>query len=296
MPFARAGDGTRLFYEHLHPEDRPNAATALLVGPLGLSSRLYGFANAFALDAGYAVLTFDNRGCGRSEVPRRPWSVATMARDAIAVLNAANVARAHVCGPSLGGFIAQTLAARFPERVGALVLSSTTAGWPRVRLLPWRHSVAALLRVLGPRPSPTSSEQATRALIALMVSPEFAAATAVGSPTWNVVANLAEETRSLRGAAGQLLAGATYSGWKLLPLIEAPTQVQHGTADRVIPVRAARELAGRLPRAELHVFEEAGHALIIERSDEVAQATLAFLRRHEHLLESGHSGRDDGNC
>jgi pimeloyl-ACP methyl ester carboxylesterase len=254
-----------------------------MLGPLGLSSRLYGFATEFATASGYAALTFDNRGCGRSQAPSKPWSIRTMAQDAIAVLDAAGVRRAHVCGPSLGGFIAQELAIGFPQRIGGLVLSSTTAGWPRPDLMPWRHAVLGVGRMLRKAGRPAAPEERVRALLAIMVSPQFAGDVEVGSPAWRVAARLADEPRP-QGILGQALAGATHVGWPRLAAIRAPTQVQHGTADRVVPFRAGRQLARRLPDATLIPFEDAGHALILERAEEVAHVTLGFLRRHDHLL------------
>jgi 3-oxoadipate enol-lactonase len=279
----QAADGTRLFYEHLRPSRGADSPTALLLAPLGLSSRLYSFATELARGFGYAPLVFDNRGSGRSDIPRRPWSITTMAEDAVAVLDAAGVDRAHVCGPSLGGFVAQALALRFPQRVGALVLASTTAGWPRLDLMPWRYALLALVGRLR-REARGSVHDPGRALLSLMVSPQFAAATEVGSPIWRVASALAQEARSRRGLAGQVLAASTYVGWPNLPSIKAPIQIQHGTDDRVVPFRAGRELTRRLPDAELVPFAGAGHALILERPEAVAEVSRAFLRARDELL------------
>src|SRR5207237_523278 len=76
------------------------------------------------------VLSFDNRGAGRSDAPPGPYTLAEMASDAIAVLDAEGIQRAHVCGFSLGGMVAQELALRYPERVARLVLGARTAGGP----------------------------------------------------------------------------------------------------------------------------------------------------------------------
>src|SRR4051794_5833622 len=81
--------------------------------------------------AGFRVVSFDNRGVGRSSRPPGPYGVASMADDAVAVLDAAGIDRAHVYGISLGGMIAQEIALRRPERVDSMVLGATTPGGAR---------------------------------------------------------------------------------------------------------------------------------------------------------------------
>src|SRR6266498_1920452 len=78
----------------------------------------------------YRVLRFDNRGVGRTGVPPGPYTIEQMADDALAVLDAAGVERAHVVGASLGGMVAQELALAAPDRVDRLVLACTTPGGP----------------------------------------------------------------------------------------------------------------------------------------------------------------------
>src|SRR4051812_29254185 len=74
------------------------------------------------------VVPFDNRGVGRGPRPAGPLTIASMAADAVSVLDAAEITRAHVYGISMGGMIAQELALAFPDRVGSLVLGATSAG------------------------------------------------------------------------------------------------------------------------------------------------------------------------
>ncbi|MCK5654501.1 MAG: alpha/beta fold hydrolase, partial [Dehalococcoidia bacterium] len=75
----------------------------------------------------YRVITFDNRGVGKSDKPGGSYTVRTMADDTIALLDYLGVDKAHVLGISLGGMIAQEIAINYPERVRKLILACTAA-------------------------------------------------------------------------------------------------------------------------------------------------------------------------
>src|SRR5689334_15115760 len=122
MAQAEATDGTRLYYERTGA-----GAPVLLVMGLGMNATGW-WRTIPVLAQGLEVIAFDNRGSGRSDVPEGPYSADQMADDAMAVLDDAGVARAHVYGISLGGMIAQQIVARYPERVDRLVLGATTPG------------------------------------------------------------------------------------------------------------------------------------------------------------------------
>ena len=111
----------------LHFDRTGEGPAVLLVMGLGLPGDAW-WRTIPVLAGSFEVISFDNRGCGRSDPPAGPLSIADMAADAVAVLDAAGVARAHVYGMSMGGMIAQELALLHPDRVGALVLGATTAG------------------------------------------------------------------------------------------------------------------------------------------------------------------------
>ena len=95
----------------------------------------------------FRVVLVDNRGSGRSDLPPGSFSVADMARDILAVLDGAGTGRAHVMGVSLGGMVAQELAIDHPDRVGDLILVSTTPGWPFAYPMP--AVSAALIATAG---------------------------------------------------------------------------------------------------------------------------------------------------
>jgi 3-oxoadipate enol-lactonase len=252
----------------------------LLVMGLGANGRLWAPAVRRLLASGYDVIVVDNRGCGRSSTPWRPWTTRTMAGDAVAVLEELGVEQVHVGGASLGGMVAQELALEFPERVSTLVLSGTTGGFRRLDLAPWkglRHVFEAALQSLrgGSDPKRRVSD-----FLRMAASEEFAARCRPGDETWDTVDAMLEDPASERGIALQLLAGIRHSTWSRLPWLTMPVQVHHGSQDSLIPLSAGRELARRIPGARFETQPGAGHGLF-ERTDEVAQSILGFLAECE---------------
>src|SRR2546423_12925836 len=123
--YATADDGTRIYFERFSPDEgsarrggrhSKDAPPALLVMGLGANGRLWAPAVRRLLASGYEVIVVDNRGCGRSSTPWRPWTTRTMAGDVVAVLDELGVEHAHGGGASAGGMIAQGLALEFPKR------------------------------------------------------------------------------------------------------------------------------------------------------------------------------------
>ena len=287
--YATADDGTRIYFETFSPEgdsarrrrsESKDAAPVLLVMGLGANGRLWAPAVRRLLGSGHDVIVVDNRGCGRSSTPWRPWTTRTMAADAVAVLDELEIERAHVGGASLGGMIAQEIALEFPERVGTLVLLSTTGGLPRLDLVPQRgllQLLEAVLRSWGPASDP---EQRIRDFLCVATSEDFAARCRPGDEVWAAVAAMFEEPTNQRGLVMQFLACARHSTWSRLPRLTMPVQVHHGTEDRLVPFAAGGELARGIPGARFVVHEGAGHA-ILERWDELGESILAFLAESE---------------
>jgi 3-oxoadipate enol-lactonase len=120
VPFAHS-DGVRIYYE----AQGKGPALLLVPGIPAISSDWFPFADR--LGERFRVVVYDNRGSGRSDAPPGPYSTRQLAVDAVAVLDALVIERAHLFGVSLGGMIAQELALGFPERVDRLVLGSTQA-------------------------------------------------------------------------------------------------------------------------------------------------------------------------
>jgi 3-oxoadipate enol-lactonase len=233
----------------------------------GLGYGRSGWGSALTLLAQrFKVVAFDNRGFGGSEITPGPYTTAQLARDAVAVLDAAGIERTHVIGISLGGMIAQELVLAAPRRVEKLVLCSTTPGGPQS--VPMPEKTVALMG----RQAQLDPQEAMRLFVENALSPE--------PPQGLVDEIVAYRTANPPDGAGwsaQASAGAAHDASARLGEIGVLTLVVHGTADSVVDARNAPLIADAIPGARLELFEGVGHLLPWERPEEFVALVEEFL-------------------
>ena len=148
MRTATASDGTTIAY---HVFGRSDGEPLLMVQGLGADSRGWALQRV-PFGRRFRCIAVDNRGVGGSAGAPRPYSLVEMAADAVAVLDAEGVERAHLMGASMGGAIAQFLAVEHSERVRSLVLACTACkhhDWRRELLREWADAVQDRLAELA---------------------------------------------------------------------------------------------------------------------------------------------------
>lgn len=283
-------------------EERGERTAPALLLIMGLAMPAAAWPDEFIdrlLGHGLRVIRFDNRDCGGSSrvrsVPRQnlqlaltrgllrlpvraPYTLDDMARDAAGILDALGIARAHIVGASMGGMIAQVLAAHVPERVASLtsIMSSSGNPSPRVAL-----GSPRALRVLLQRPGRIDdTEAATERLMHVFG--------VIGSPGFRAEPHLLREhmRRVARrgydpaGAERQLLAIlASGDRRALLAQIKAPTLVIHGANDPLVPLAAGIDTARHIRGAQLMVIPGMGHDFAPPLQPMLADSIAAHIRR-----------------
>ncbi|GAA0477603.1 alpha/beta fold hydrolase [Streptomyces sp. NPDC046215] len=259
MPYARSADGTRIAYQVRGEGPVP---LVLLAGQACTHHWWDTVRDDF--HPAHRTVTLDYRGTGDSDKPDVPYSTEGFADDVIAVLDHLGAGRAHVYGTSMGGRVAQHVAARHPRRTAALVLGCTSPGGRHA--VERGHDVRKALAQEGPR--------ARQALLELMYTPGRLA----GHPGPHHT--LGDATMPAYARRRHLAASRRHDAWDALPGIAAPTLVLHGTDDLLNPAANARLLADRIPGARLRLIPGARHAYFEEFRATAGPLVLDFLQEH----------------
>jgi 3-oxoadipate enol-lactonase len=211
----------------------------------------------------YLCVTFDNRGIGRSSVPPGPYTISAMAQDAHDVVAGLGIGPVTAVGSSMGGAICQQWAARHPGDVRGLVLTNTwgrSDGFLHVLFEHW----IGLAREGG--------GQLLQSLLLFSYGADFLAARPDVSADF-----LSSDPPDLDGFAAAAHACRDHDALPVLSAITAPALVIVGEDDILTRPALGRDLAARLPNADLATVA-AGHMLFWERPEEFAALVREFLR------------------
>jgi pimeloyl-ACP methyl ester carboxylesterase len=277
-------NGLHIEVDDQGPPDSPGGTPILMIMGLGMQLTAWPQELVSMLTArGLRVVRMDNRDAGLSQgfdhlgTPvvawaalryalrlevHPPYSIADMAADTLGALDVLGVAQAHVVGASMGGMIAQHMAATHPQRVARLTLLMTTSG---ARGLPGPSARVRMALLDRGGASGDVQAQVNRLVrvFTLIGSPAYRPRTAAEYEEF--IARLrASVLRAYRpaGVARQLLAVvADGDRSPMLARIQAPTHIVHGAADPLVPVAAAHDLHSKIAGSTLEIIDGMGHDL-----------------------------------
>ena len=247
----------------LHVERRGAGEPLLLIQGMTGHSLHWGEGFLTTLEGDFELILYDHRGVGRSAPYSEPFAIADLAADALGLLDALEVERAHVLGISMGGMVAQELALAAPERVATLTLGATYCGGEGSQFTDERVVNDLAMAIL--------SGDAERKLLAgwgFNVSPEFANA----DGNFERFSELAAAYPvALPMVMAQVQAIIAHDTSTRLAEIAAPTLVVHGTADQMLAPANGELVASLIPGARLELLDGVGHLFFWEQPERVAQ-------------------------
>jgi len=267
MTYVRRDDGVRIHYQ---VSGRPAGPPILFVQGLGADKNGWNL-QRLATALRYRAVALDNRGAGRSDKPHGAYSLEQMADDAVAVLDHAGIADAHVVGASMGGAISQIIAVKHPERVRSLTLACTAGRnhpWREELLESWRD--AALERGIA-----AMGTEAARWVIGPRSFRRFLPA--IG---WLGPLALGRPAHAFAAQCNAILS-VDMALTDRIEEIRVPTLVLVGNQDILTPRGDSEELAERIPTAELVVISGAAHGFMVEHATTFNRVLLEFLGRAE---------------
>ncbi len=271
-----AANGIEIEYEADGPQNGP---VALLI--MGLAQQLIFWPEDFVAalnEAGYRTIRFDNRDIGKShkfhgrrapnplvQIPARlaglkglaPYSLEDMARDSVGVLDALKIGKAHIIGVSMGGMIAQVLAAQNPDRVNSLAIIMSSTSNPN---LPRAKAEIAKALIAPPKNITTRDEALERAMYLWgLIGTKNS-----GAATEELRARLAAAYDRSHYPAGprRQLAAIIETGdlrARFTRRIKAPTLVIHGSEDPLAPPAGGVDIFRNIDGARLEIIEGMGH-------------------------------------
>jgi pimeloyl-ACP methyl ester carboxylesterase len=205
-----------------------------------------------------------------------PYTLADMAADTIGLLDALHIDKAHIVGASMGGMIAQLVAADYPERTLSLTSMMSTSGNPA--LPPPTPAAAAVLMTRSPDPA-NQEAYLSHGLSSLrtLASPGYPFDT--DATRQRLLTDL-DRGYNPEGYSRQIAAvGASGDRRAKLRTITAPTMILHGADDPLVPVAAGRDTAECIPNAELRILPGMGHDIPVALYDAIVDAIDAVARK-----------------
>ena len=266
MPKVKVGD-INIYYE-IHGKGEP---LVIIDGRNMCHNLLYKHVPVYARE--YKVISYDNRGVGKSDKPDIPYSLEMMAHDCVGLLDVIGKAKAHFMGYSMGARIAEEIALSYPERIISLVLACPITWSAELHNQPQPPKAEDKIRW-----DALPEDERVRLWLAGVFTEDFFK---------NNTKLMKKLVKIIKKGYGppyaqdwHAHASNTYDNYRRLSQIKAPTLIIAGGADSTVTLDNIRLLKEKMPDAELAIMEKMPHLLMWEGFDEFNRIMLDFLRRH----------------
>jgi pimeloyl-ACP methyl ester carboxylesterase len=216
----------------------------------------------------------DNRGVGLTDKPEGPYTTAMMADDYAGLMDQLGIKQARVVGCSLGSVVAQQLALRHPEKVKSMILMCTWARQDRFGLYTWQHLMKCKSTM-----RPEDFMHYVQMLI--FTKPWFD-----NDDCWNNMQGGLKEAATnaapqpVHAMEAQSAAAMTHNTISELKNVKCPTLVIGGKNDTFTPRWMGEEVAAAIPGADLHLYDDAGHAFHWEQLADFNPRSTEWLLNH----------------
>jgi pimeloyl-ACP methyl ester carboxylesterase len=254
--------GAELFWQR-----SGNGEPLLLIQGMSGTHLTWGEPFLSRLEADFECVVFDNRGIGNNDPTGEPFTIAELAADALAVIDAAGFETAHVLGISMGGMVAQELALTAHDRLRTLTLGCTYAGGPGSSLIA-AEDAGPLLDAMASG----DLDRVFKAMYAVNLSPAFRAEESNYAGFAAMAGALPARQTTVQL---QMQAIGGHDVQTRLAEIATPTLVIHGTEDRMIPVANGELIAALIPGAKLEILDGVGHLFWWEQPERSAELIRA---------------------
>ena len=253
-------NGISINYRFDGPEDGP---VVMFSNSLISNYTMWDDQLAAITSAGYRMLRYDTRGHGGTDAPDIPYSIPMFAADVIALLDALDIEKVHFVGLSMGGFIAQLLAANHSDRIVSLALCDTACVMPPREL--WNERIAQ------------AQAGGITALADATLERWFTAPYHESNP--DEVGRVREmiNASNVVGYIGCARAIRDMSQCDVLGKIKTPTIVMVGESDPACPVASAEVLHQGIEGSTLVIIKDAAHLPNIQQRDKFNSILLDFL-------------------
>lgn len=220
----------------------------------------------------FTTVVYDNRGVGKSEKPAGPYSIRMMADDLAALLDSLGISKAHILGISMGGFIAQDFALRYPDKVDRLILVSTSAGGPDH--VPMAPDVLAQMFATDGAP-----RDLARRKLALAYSETFMQK---ARDVEHLIDLRLADPQPPHAFVAQATAGAAFNLSDQVHRLRVSCLIMAATGDRLVPIANAHNLAKKIPKSRLKIYDGYGHQFFVEIAEQFNRDVIGFLAGKGH--------------